>query len=95
MEKRSRRKFTAEFKTKLVLEALKEKYTIEELARKHELHPNQITTWKKEFLSKASAVFDADRGPSLKMERDEDLERAYAEIGRLKIERDFLKKKLS
>ena len=94
MEKRSRRKFTAEFKAKIVLEALKEKYTIEELARKHELHPNQITIWKKEFLSKASIVFESDRGPALKMDRDEDLERAYAEIGRLKIERDFLKKKL-
>ena len=95
MEKRSRRKFTAEFKAKVVLEALKEKYTIEELARKHELHPNQITIWKKEFLSKASSVFEGEREPSLKKERDEELEKAYAEIGRYKIENDFLKKKLS
>jgi transposase-like protein len=94
MEKKSRRKFSAEFKTKVVLEALKEKYTIEEIARKHELHPNQITIWKKEFLSKASTVFESERVPMLKKERDEDLETAYAEIGRLKIERDFLKKKL-
>jgi len=95
MEKRSRRKFSAEFKTKVVLEALKEKYTIEELARKHELHPNQITIWKKDFLSKASTVFESEREPVLKKERDEDLEKAYAEIGRLKLETDFLKKKLS
>jgi transposase len=94
MEKRSRRKFSADFKTKVVLEALKEKYTIEEIARKHELHPNQITLWKKEFLGKASIVFESEREPVLKKERDEELEKAYAEIGRFKIENDFLKKKL-
>lgn len=95
MEKRSRRKFSAEFKTKIVLEALKEKYTIEEIARKHELHPNQITIWKKEFLSKASIVFESEREPALKHDRDEELEKAYAKIGRIEIENDFLKKKLS
>lgn len=95
MEKKSRRKFSAEFKTKVVLEALKEKYTIEEIAKKHDMHPNQITIWKKEFLNKASSVFAREREPSLKKERDEELEKAYAEIGRYKIENDFLKKKLS
>lgn len=95
MERRSRRKFSAEFKTKIVLEALKEKNTIEEIARKHELHPNQITIWKKEFLSKASVVFDSDREPMLKKERDEEMEKLYAKIGQIQIENDFLKKKLS
>ena len=95
MERKSRRKFGAEFKTKVVLDALKEKNTLEELAKKYELHPNQITTWKKEFLNKAVLVFEVQRGPALKEERDKDLEKAYAEIGRLKIETDFLKKKLS
>lgn len=57
MERKDRRKFSADFKTKVVLESLKEKNTIEELARKYELHPNQISTWKKDFLSKASSVF--------------------------------------
>ena len=58
MTKQSRRKFTAEFKSKVVLEALKERSTIEELAKKHEVHPTQINTWKREFLSKATSVFD-------------------------------------
>jgi transposase len=95
MEKRSRRKFSTEFKTKVVLEALKEKNTIEELAKKYELHPNQITIWKKEFLSKASSVFDREREPALKKEKDEEIEKLYAKIGRIEIENDWLKKKLS
>ncbi len=95
MERKSRRKFSAEFKAKIVIEALKEKYTIEEIARKHELHPNQITIWKKEFLSKAASVFEGEREPMLKKERDEELEKAYAKIGQIQIENDFLKKKLS
>ncbi len=62
MAKRSRRKFGAEFKTKVVLEALKERSTVEELARKYELHPTQINTWKKEAVANMSSVFGADKG---------------------------------
>ena len=52
-----RRKFTSEFKTKVVLEALKERVSLAELAQKHSLHPQQITKWKRDFLTGASAVF--------------------------------------
>jgi len=69
MEKKSRRKFSADFKAKVALEAIRERHTVEELARKHELHPTQINTWKKEFLSKAAAVFEAAIGQQ-KMEND-------------------------
>ncbi|NTU69121.1 MAG: transposase [Chlorobiaceae bacterium] len=55
--KRTRRIFSAEFKTKVVLEALSERLTLTELGQKHEIHPNQITQWKREFLEKASDVF--------------------------------------
>ena len=44
----NRRKFTSKFKTKVVLEALKERSTVQELAKKHTLHPNQISKWKAE-----------------------------------------------
>jgi transposase len=94
MSKQTRRKFKGDFKSKVVLEALKERSTIEELAKKYELHPNQISTWKKEFLSKAASVFDEKAGDADKA-READIETLYAKIGQLKVENDFLKKKLS
>ena len=93
MTKPSRRKFSSEFKTKVVLEALKERQTLEALAKSYELHPNQITTWKKEFLSRASTVFDS-KAPD-PADPAVDPEKLYAQIGQLKVENDFLKKKLS
>jgi transposase-like protein len=95
MEKRSRRKFSAEFKTKVVLEALKERNSIEEIARKHEIHPNQISMWKKEFLSKATVVFSPDvHLPGDTKHQEAMLEKLYAQIGQQKVEIDWLKKKL-
>jgi transposase len=61
MTKKGRRKFGAEFKAKVVLEALKERSTIEELARKYELHPTQINTWKKEAVPNMAVVFGAGK----------------------------------
>ena len=95
MEKQSRRRFSAEFKSKIVIEALKERNTIEELARKHELHPNQISQWKKEFLEKAASVFSTDSGTGEeKKQQDDTIEKLYAQIGQQKVEIDWLKKKL-
>ncbi|MCH8495908.1 MAG: transposase, partial [Balneolales bacterium] len=56
--RQKRRNFTAAFKTKVVLEALKERKTIQQLAVKFDVHPNQITTWKKQVLSNGGAAFD-------------------------------------
>lgn len=95
MEKKNRRKFSADFKTKVVLEAIKERITIEELARKYEIHPNQIHLWKKEFLSKASTVFlDKENRSEDKKSQEAMLERLYSQIGQQKVEIDWLKKKL-
>lgn len=88
-----RRKFTAKFKTKVVLEALKERIPIQELSKKHELHPNQISKWKSEFLDNADVVFD--KGSSKEAEETEDVEKLYKVIGQQKVEIDFLKKALS
>ncbi len=95
MEKQTRRKFNADFKAKVVIEAIKERDTIEEIARKYELHPNQITTWKKEFLNNAAAAFatEADLNDE-KKQQDAIVEKLYSQIGQLKVENDWLKKKL-
>lgn len=93
MTKKSRRKFTADFKAKVVLEALKERSTIEELARKYEIHPTQINTWKREAASKLSGVFEGD-ATSDSEAHEKQIEKLYAQIGQLKVENDFLKKKL-
>ncbi len=96
MEKRHRRKFSAEFKTKVVLEALKERNSLEEIACKHELHPNQITMWRKEFLAKASSVFSSESDAlGEKKAQDAVIEKLYARIGQREVEIDWLKKNCS
>jgi transposase-like protein len=90
--KKTRRKFTNEFKAKVAIEAIKERYTLAEIAEKFEIHPTQITGWKRDFLSNASAAF----GSSSNTEKEEsiDVDTLYSKIGQLEVERDFLKKSL-
>jgi transposase-like protein len=93
MTKSTRRRFSAAFKAKVVLEALTERQTLEALAKTYELHPNQITNWKREFVARAASVFE---GKGAQQATDTpDTDKLYATIGQLKIENDFLKKKLS
>lgn len=89
--KRTRRKFNAEFKTTVVLEALKERQTLSELAAKHNIHPNQITAWKQEFLAKAANVFESEEKSSEK-DLEAENEKLYQKIGYLQVQVDFLKK---
>ena len=90
----SRRKFTSEFKFKVVLEALSERYTIQELGRKYEIHPTQITNWMTQFLKNGQAVFDRP-GKDSKTELEEKEDRYLKMIGQQRMEIDFLKKALS
>ena len=92
MERKQRRKFSADFKAKVVIEALKERNTIEQLAKKYELHPNQITNWKKEFLNNAALAFSSEgEKPD---DKNADVDKLYAQIGQLTVENNWLKKKL-
>ena len=86
----TRRKFTTKFKTKVVLESLKERLSLAELAQKYELQPTQISNWKREFLNSAETVFDK-RNKSKKTEAEEEKEKLLKTIGQLKVENDFLK----
>ncbi len=89
----TRRKFTSKFKTRVVLESLKERHTIQELAQKFDLSPQQINQWKRDFLSNAEKVFDKG-SKSKKTESQEKEERLLKVIGQQKVELDFLKEAL-
>ena len=89
--KRERRKFSAAFKSKVAIEALKEQMTLQELAKKFDIHPNQITGWKREFIENASVVFESK---SVNDSADQGKEELYNKIGHMQVEIDFLKKVL-
>lgn len=90
---KTKRKFNPEFKSKVVLESLKERSSIEELASKYELHPSQISMWGKQFLDNSSLLFDNNTKGD-KDEKDVLIKELYSQIGELKVANDWLKKKL-
>lgn len=72
------------------MEALSERYSIQEIARKYDLHPGQITNWKSQFLKEGRSVFEGTKA-SQKSEFELKEERLLQTIGQLKVELDFLK----
>tara|TARA_B100000809_G_C15011008_1_gene484942 strand:+ start:291 stop:569 length:279 start_codon:yes stop_codon:yes gene_type:complete len=86
--KTSRIKFSSNFKTKVVLEALKEKSTLQELSSKYELQSTQISKWKKEFIENASASFDSKKKKNTESIEEDKL---FSKIAQLRVEIDFLK----
>lgn len=88
---RTRRRFSAEFKAKVALEAIKGHETVAELATKHAVHPTQIAAWKREAVEKLARVFD-EKGPERDKNRAGEITKLHAKIGQLIVERDFLSK---
>lgn len=86
----TRRKFTSKFKTKVVLELLKERSSLVDLARKYELSPTQLSAWKREFLDGADTVFE-QKARGKKSQADQERDKLLKSIGELKVENDFLK----
>lgn len=91
----TRKTYTAEFKTKIVLEVLREEKSIEAIASDNDLNPNMVRTWRKEFLENASSVFVSSKKAEKEAKRREALlekqtNKMLRTIGQLTIERDFL-----
>ncbi|MFN0031375.1 MAG: transposase [Flavobacteriales bacterium] len=89
-QRRERRQFNAEFKTRIVIESLRERETIQQIAQKHDVHPNQISQWRREFLDNATKAFDDGGVRNAFDEKERD--RLLAKIGELQVSVDFLKK---
>ena len=87
-----RKVFGTEFKAQVGLEAIHGVKTLNQIAQEHGVHPVQVGQWKKEILERAGSLFEGKRGPKAVNEHSEP-ERLYGEIGRLKMELDWLKKK--
>lgn len=92
MSERKRKVFSGEFKAKIALEAVRGLKTVNEIAQDFGVHPTQVGQWKRELQEQASDLFDARRGAK-PAEPSANPERLYSEIGRLKMELDWLKKK--
>ena len=89
----TRRRFTADFKARVALDALRGDKTIQEIATRHKVHPNQVSAWKRQAMDGLGAVFSngADKG---RMDHDDEVHDLHAKIGQLTVERDFLAKGL-
>jgi putative transposase len=91
--KRKRRAFSDKFKAKVAIEAVRGIKTLSELATEYKVHPNQISTWKKQLLMNAEELFAS--GKKRKAKSEEELTAPlYEEIGRLKMDIKWLEKKL-
>jgi transposase-like protein len=92
-KKRQRKSFTKEFKVKIALEAIKGQRTVNEIASQYGVHPNQVTQWKRQAIESLAEVFSTKRE---RVAEDEEALKAqlYQQIGQLKVELDWMKKKV-
>ena len=90
--KKGHRNHSSEFKAKVAMEAIRGIKSMAELASQYEVHPSQISTWKKRLLEEASGIFSSRRRRT-EEELEEDKKKLYEQIGRLQMELSWLKKK--
>ena len=88
-----RRSYSSAFKARVVLSALQERQTLEELSSKYQVTSRQIQYWKKEVIDNLKLLFEPKRDQRLK-EKEAIIQELYREIGKLKMEYEWLKKKL-
>ena len=93
MSEKKRKSFSAQQKAKVAIEAIRGLKTVNEIAQQFEVHPSQVALWKKELQEQAISLFEGKRGPKPVIDSEASSERLYSEIGRLKMELDWLKKK--
>lgn len=91
---RTRRRFTADFKAKVALEALRGDRTIQEIAGCHKVHPNQVSTWKRQAVEGLGTVF-CDGADKVGADHEVEVHVSHAKIGQLTVERDFLARGLA
>jgi transposase-like protein len=90
---KKRKKYSAEFKAKVALIALKEEETMSELAARFGVHPTMINSWKRALVDGAADIFDKNQ--KSRKQSEAQVDELYRQIGKLQVERDFLSKKLS
>ena len=88
-----RRTISPEFKTKVALEAIRGLTTVNEIAAKYQIHPNQVTRWKKQATENMPSLFADGRAKVKKDESAETIDRLYREVGQLQCDLSWLKKK--
>jgi transposase len=86
-----RKRYSAEFKAKVAIDALRGELTASQLATKHGVHQTMVGEWKRQAMEALVAVFSA-KGKAKEGVREEDMEKLHAKIGQLVVERDFLAK---
>ena len=91
--KRSRTKHSPAFKSKVAVEAIRMVKTVPDIAKRHEVHPSQVHTWKKQALEGLADIFTEGAGNRERAGQDKLIADLYEQIGRLQVELQWLKKK--